>query len=378
MAAFDRLAWRCRRVRWCGVIVERVELVDFRNYEAATFDLTAGVTAVVGRNGQGKTNLAEALAYLATLSSFRGAPPDALIRVGADTGIIRATIREDDGREVLIEAELSRTGRNRVQVNRQRLARTRDLLGSMRVSVFAPDDLVLLKGGPAERRRFLDDALVALATKYDSMRLELDRIVKQRNTLLKQANGKLTDEVEATLDVWDARFAAVGEPFGHARATLVARAQPMIVEAYEQLAGAPVPVDMVYEPAWRRQGLADALRAHRNDDVRRGVSTVGPHRDDVEISLSGLPARTHASQGEQRTLALAMRLAAHRLVAERTGSTPVLVLDDVLSELDPERATALLAHLPAGQVVITTAAPLPPAAHPERILEIRAGTVVLS
>lgn len=358
------------------MIVERIELTDFRNYSSVVFELTSGVTAVVGRNGQGKTNLAEALAYLATLSSFRGAPPEALIRVGADAGIIRATVREDDGREILIEAELSRVGRNRVQVNRQRLAKARDLLGSLRVSVFAPDDLVLVKGGPSERRRFLDDSLVALATKYDATRLELDRVVKQRNTLLKQAGGRLSDEIEATLDVWDARFVAVGEPFGHARATLVARCQPMVVEAYEQLAGEAVAVDLVYEPAWRRSGLAAALAASRQDDVRRGVSTVGPHRDDVEIALAGLPARTHASQGEQRTLALAMRLAAHRLVAERTGSAPVLVLDDVLSELDPERATALLANLPPGQVVITTASPLPPAAKPERILEIRSGTVV--
>lgn len=358
------------------MIVERIELTDFRNYASALFDLTTGVTAVVGRNGQGKTNLAEALAYLATLSSFRGAPPEALIRVGADTGIIRATVREDDGREILIEAELTRVGRNRVQVNRQRLAKSRDLLGSLRVSVFAPDDLVLVKGGPSERRRFLDDSLVALATKYDASRLELDRIVKQRNTLLKQANGKLSEEIDATLDVWDARFVSVGEPFGHARATLVARCQPMVVEAYEQLAGEAVAVDLVYEPAWRRSGLGAALAASRTDDVRRGVSTVGPHRDDLEITLAGLPARTHASQGEQRTLALAMRLAAHRLVAERTGSTPVLVLDDVLSELDPERATALLANLPHGQVVITTASPLPSAAHPERVLEIRDGTVV--
>ncbi len=358
------------------MIVERIELVDIRNYEAATFELTGGVTAVVGRNGQGKTNLAEALAYLATLSSFRGATPESMIRVAADNGVIRATVRDDDGREILIEAELSRLGRNRVQVNRQRLAKARDLLGSLRVSVFAPDDLVLVKGGPAERRRFLDDTLVALATKYDATRLELDRIVRQRNTLLKQAHGKLTDEVVATLDVWDARLVAVGEPFGHARATLVARCAPMVVEAYDQLAGEAVAVDLVYEPAWRRQGLAATLAAHRNDDLRRGVSTVGPHRDDVEIALAGLPARTHASQGEQRTLALALRLAAHRLVAERTGSTPVLVLDDVLSELDPERATALLAHLPAGQVVITTASPLPDAARPDRVLEIRAGTVV--
>jgi DNA replication and repair protein RecF len=285
-------------------------------------------------------------------------------------------LREDDGREVLIEAELPRVGRNRVQVNRQKLQRTRDLLGVMRVTVFAPDDLVIVKGGPGDRRRFLDDALVALRTSYDSLRLELDRVVRQRNTLLKQAGGRLTDEVAVTLDVWDARFAELGEQLGYARATLVARCQPMVSEAYEQLAEATAPVELVYEPEWRATGLVAALATARTDDVRRGVSTVGPHRDELGIGLNGLPARTHASQGEQRTLALALRLAAHRLVAERTDSTPVLVLDDVLSELDPERSTALLEHLPAGQVVITTASPLPPAAAPERIIEISAGRVV--
>lgn len=357
------------------MIVERVELLNFRNYASAAFDLTSGVTAVIGKNGQGKTNLAEALAYLATLSSFRGAPPDALVRVGADAGVIRATVRDVDGREVLIEAELSRIGRNRVQVNRQQLGRTRDLLGVVRVSVFAPDDLVMIKGGPGERRRFLDDTLVALKVSYDAMRLELDRVVRQRNTLLKQAGGRLDDEIAATLDVWDARFAQLGDQLGHARATLVARCQPMVAEAYEQLAGEAVAVELVYEPEWRATGLTAALAASRESDVRRGVSTVGPHRDEVAIGLAGLPARTHASQGEQRTLALALRLAAHRLVAERTESTPVLVLDDVLSELDPDRATALLANLPPGQVIITSASPLPPAASPERILEIAAGTV---
>jgi len=361
------------------VIVSRLELVDFRNYRQAEFDLTAGVTAVLGRNGQGKTNLAEALAYLATLDSFRGAPADALIRAGADSAIIRATVSDagrPNDRTVLIEAELARHGRNRVQVNRQRLGRARDLLGVMRVTVFAPDDLVIVKGGPAERRRLLDETLVALAVKYDAIRLELDRVIRQRNTLLKQAGGKLNDEIALTLDVWDARLVTVGEQLGHARATLVARVAPFAEQAYTDLAGSAVPVELVYEPEWRRTGLATALEASRQADVRRGQSTVGPHRDDVELALNGMPARTHASQGEQRTLALALRLGAHRLVAERTGSAPVLVLDDVLSELDPGRSQALLEHLPAGQVVITSASALPDQAQPERVIEIVSGTVV--
>ena len=357
------------------MIVTRLELHDFRNYVEAALDLDAGVTAVVGRNGQGKTNLAEALAYLATLDSFRGAPTDALVRVGADTAVVRATVLHPDGREVLVELELSRQGRTRVQVNRQRLARNRELLGVMRVTVFSPDDLQLVKGGPGERRRFLDDTLVALALKYDALRLELDRIVKQRNTLLKQVGGRLDTEAEVTLDVWDARLAEVGDQFGHARAVLVARVSPMVQEAYEQLADRPTPVELRYEPEWRVHGLAAALAASRRDDVRRGVSTVGPHRDDVDFFINGLPARTHASQGEQRTLALAVRLGAHRLVAERVGSTPVLVLDDVLSELDATRSTALLANLPPGQVVLTTASTLPDAAHPDAVVRIERGMV---
>ena len=173
------------------MIVTRLELVDFRNYREASFDFHPGITAIVGLNGQGKTNLAESMAYLASLDSFRGAPTEALIRVGVDTAVVRATVAHPDGREVLVELELSRHGRNRVQVNKQRLGRARDLLGIMRVTVFSPDDLFLVKGGPNERRRFLDDTLVALALKYDAMRLELDRIVKQRNVLLKQAGGRV-------------------------------------------------------------------------------------------------------------------------------------------------------------------------------------------
>ena len=365
------------------MIVSRLELIDFRNYVAGEFDLTAGTTAIIGDNGQGKTNLAEALAYLSTLSSFRGAPGDALIRVGADQAIIRATVRHDDDRESLIEAELTVVGRNRVQVNRQKLKRVRDLLGTVRVTVFSPDDLVVVKGGPGDRRRFLDDTLVALATKYDAIRLEIDRIVRQRNTLLKQAQKAghrnpetLPADIAVTLDVWDAKFVEIADQFGYARATLVARLAPMVQEAYEQLAGERSPVELSYEPEWRSVGLLTALSTARGDDLRRGVSTVGPHRDELSLSINGLPSRTHASQGEQRTLALALRLASHRLVTERTGSAPVLVLDDVLSELDDGRATALLGHLPPGQVVITTASELPSAARADRVLRVKAGEVV--
>jgi len=357
------------------MLVRSLQLVDFRNYAEASLEFESGTTAVVGDNGQGKTNLAEALAYLATLDSFRGAPTEALIRAGADSAIVRAEVLHDDGRELLIEAEITRSGRNRVLINRQRLARSRELLGVIRVSVFAPDDLTLVKGGPGERRRWMDDALVALAVKNDALRLEIDRVLKQRNSLLKQAGGRLNDEIALTLDVWDSKLAQHGEQLGHARATLVARLTPMVIEAYEQLAGTPTPIEMIYEPAWRRTGLLAALAAARNDDVRRQSSTVGPQRDDVELSINGMPARTHASQGEQRCLALALRLATHRLIADKVGSPPILVLDDVLSELDPSRASALLGNLPRGQVIITTASELPTDAHPQRILRIVNGAV---
>ncbi|HSL74287.1 MAG TPA: DNA replication/repair protein RecF [Ilumatobacteraceae bacterium] len=357
------------------MIIEHLELVDFRNYVTGSFDLHSGTTVIIGDNGQGKTNLAEALAFLATLVSFRAAPTDALIRAGASSAIIRATVRQDDGRATLIEVELTTSGRNRVQVNRQKLGRVRDLLGAVRVTVFSPDDLVLVKGGPGDRRRFMDDTLVALATKYDAVRLEIDRIVRQRNTLLKQAGGRLTEEIEVTLDVWDAKFAEIADQFGYARATLVARLSPMVHEAYEQLAGTPTAIELRYEPAWRSGGLAAALAQARSLDVRRGVSTVGPHRDELAMSIAGLPSRTHASQGEQRTLALALRLAGHRLVTERTGSAPVLVLDDVLSELDDHRASALVEHLPDGQVIITTASELPLGTTVDHVLHVVAGAV---
>jgi DNA replication and repair protein RecF len=358
------------------VRVRRLSLTDFRNYAGTTLELDDGLTVVTGDNGQGKTNLVEAVAWLATMESFRGAPPEALVRAGVERAVLRADIVHDDGREILAEAELPRTGRHRVQLNRQRLQRARDLLGVIQVSVFSPDDLALVKGGPGERRRFLDTTLVALHRKHDSLRTDLERILRQRNTLLKQAGGRLTPEIELTLDVWDAKLTTTGEALGHARAELVAELEPLVGKAYADIAGDPTEVRLHYDPAWRRTGLAAALAASRSEDLRRQLTLVGPHRDDVDLELGGLPARTHASQGEQRCVAFALRLAAHVAVTERLGSPPLLLLDDVFSELDPDRAHALVGHLPAAQVVITTAGPLPPGTAPARTVVVREGRII--
>lgn len=353
-------------------------LTDFRSYAAADVTFAPGLTAVVGDNGQGKTNLLEAVAYLATLASFRGAPTEALVRADAASAVVRAEITRDD-RELLVEAEVVPGGRSRVQVNRQRLTRNRDLLGALRVSVFAPDDLAVVKGGPAGRRRLLDDTLVALSPKNDELRSEVDRILRQRNALLKQAAGRLTAEVELTLDVWDAKLVDAGTRLGERRVALLDDLLPYLSTAYGDLAGDAVEVGAGYESAWwgSEGGLAQALSAARDEELRRRITLVGPHRDEVAFTIAGLPARTHASQGEQRSLALALRLAAHRLVTDVTGTPPVLLLDDVFSELDPARCDALVTHLLAtgAQTIVTTAGALPPSAHPEAVLRVADGTV---
>jgi DNA replication and repair protein RecF len=336
-------------------------------------------TVVIGANGQGKTNLVEALTFLSTLQSFRNVTNDALVRTGADHAIVRAEVRHDDGRDVLIEADVPRRGRVRAQVNRQRLSRTADLLGAVRVSVFSPDDLVLVKGSPSERRQFLDGTLVALVPAAASLLADVERVLRQRAALLKQAGGRLSSDIELTLDVWDDKLATFGTKLGDERRQLVTNLEPLVTDAYRALAGKDVALELQYEPQWRQgDGLRAALAAARTDDVRRQVNSVGPHRDDVEVLLAGLPARTHASQGEQRTMALALKLAAHRLVTERHGEAPVLILDDVLSELDESRATALLGNLPRGQILITTASAIPAAAQPDRVLTIVAGTIGLT
>jgi DNA replication and repair protein RecF len=355
--------------------LDRVWLTDLRSYASAELELSPGLTAVLGDNAQGKTNVLEAISWLATLSSFRGAPTEALIRQGAERAVIRAE-GEREGRAILLEAELVASGRNRVLVNRQPLRRARELLGVLRTTVFAPDDLELVKGGPAERRRYLDDALVASHPRYDALRSEVDKVLKQRNALLKGASGRLDESAAVTLDVWDAKLVECGGALAEARQLLLERLVPALRETYDAVANRPAEVSATYVADWAGQGLADALAASRRDDVRRGVSTVGPHRDDIDLRLAGLPTRTHASQGEQRSLALALRLAAHRVITDATGSAPVLLLDDVFSELDPDRSDALLANLPVGQTIVTSASGLPPKAVPDLILRIADGRII--
>lgn len=352
--------------------VEHLWLTDYRSYPTLDLTLSPGLTAVLGRNGQGKTNLLEAVAWLATMSSFRGAPTEALVRRGAERAIVRAEI-DDAGRRTRIEAELALNGRNRVLINGSRPARSRDLLGHLRVTVFTPDDLALVKGGPAERRRLLDDALVALHVRHDRMRSDYERVLRHRNALLKQLGGRLSPEAATTLEVWDAKLVDAGERLGAARAELVEELRPGLQEAYVTLAPHTAQVGARYESSWRDQGLAAALAAARSEELRRGQTLVGPHRDDLVLEIDGLPARTHRSQGEQRSLALALRLAIHRHVEARTGSTPVLLLDDVFSELDEHRASALLASLPAVQTLLTSASGLPPGTKPELVVEVDSG-----
>lgn len=357
--------------------LDRLWLSDFRSYEAAEFvPHPEGLTVVAGRNGEGKTNLLEAVGYLATLRSFRGVPGEALIRHGAERAVVRAQV-DRGGRGVLIEAELVASGRDRVQVNRQALRRARDLLGSFQVTVFSPDDLALVKGGPAERRDYLDELLVALHPRHDATQTELDRVTRQRNALLKSVAGvrQPPEDVVTTLDVWDRKLAVAGEALAAAREGLTRALEPFADACYAELASPSADrVGLVYRRSWSGP-LAEALFEARADDLRRGLTTVGPHRDELDLVIDGMPARTHASQGEQRSLALALRLAGHRVVTDRLETAPVLLLDDVFSELDDHRSAALLRALPTGQALLTTAGSLPPGVRPEAIWHVEDGKV---
>jgi DNA replication and repair protein RecF len=361
--------------------IDHLWLTDFRSYHSAEFSpAPSGITVITGGNGEGKTNLVEAVAYLATLKSFRGSPDEALVRNGESCAIVRAEGKRD-ARRVLIEAEIQAAGRDRVQVNGQPLRRSRDLLGYVQVTVFSPDDLALVKAGPQLRREFLDDLLVALHPRHDETIGEVERVLKQRNALLKTAGvERVPGEIASTLDVWDSKLAESGERLAAARQALSDSLEPLAGTSYSRLAEtvahrgrSTVAID--YRRSWEGS-LLDALHASRAEDLRRGVTTVGPHRDEVILRIGDLPARTHASQGEQRSLTLALRLAGHAVVSERIGSPPVLLLDDVFSELDASRAEALLRCLPDGQAIVTTAGELPASAQVAARFRVEEGKVL--
>ncbi len=349
-------------------------LSDFRNYIELDQRFDTGRIVISGPNGQGKSNAFEAIGYLGSLSSFRGAPSDTLIRDGADEAVVRGQVVVEE-RELLIEVAVVRGRANRIQVNKQRLGRARDLIGLMPVTVFGPDDLELIKAGPSLRRRFLDDLLVQLHPRNHELRSRLEKILKQRNALLRSAGGRRSPEVDTTLRVWNDKLAETGESWGRARQALVDALAPRVDQAYRSLAGEGHPVTVGYRPPWLEPGLLAALEAAATDELRRGTTLVGPHRDELDIDLSSMPARTHASQGEQRTLALALRIAGHHELHRVAGTSPLLLLDDVFSELDDERSAALLDLLVADQTIVTTASVTPPVAGPVQHLRVDDGAI---
>jgi DNA replication and repair protein RecF len=346
--------------------VERLELVDFRNHEALTMELPAGVSVLAGANGVGKTNLLEAIGYLATLGSHRVGQDASLVRAGADAALIRAVaIRE--GRRVQVDVEIRPGSGVRGRVNGAPVPRARDVLGVVRATLFAPEDLGLVRGDPEERRRFLDVLATQRLPRYLGSRQDYDRVLRQRNTLLRSAGGRLPTAGLATLDVWDEKLAMAGAEIWAERLRLVAALTPLVTRAYQQLAAHDDPVEATYvsslggpaeldpDPAKLAQLLRERLLAARSREIERGITLSGPHRDDLALTLRALPARTHASHGEAWSLALALRLAAHRLLADE-GEEPVLLLDDVFAELDQGRRSQVAEVARAAEQALVTAA----------------------
>jgi DNA replication and repair protein RecF len=329
---------------------------------------------VTGANGAGKTSLLEAIAYSSTLASFRGTPRETMIRDGASESVIRVET-ETESRIELVEIAIGRDKRDRVLRNHHRPSRNAELLETLRVTVFTPDDLALVKGGPQYRRDFLDDALVAAFPKRLELRHNVERILRQRGTLLRQAGGFLNRETSATLDVWDEQLALAGDELVRARQQLLDEIAPLADAAFRDLSRDDEPLNFSYVRSFEGD-LAEALKAARDDDVRRQATTVGPHRDDVSVMVGALDARTRVSQGRQRCATLALRLAAHGAVTNSAQTAPVLLLDDAFSELDSQTADALFRELPTGQAILTTAGPLPPGASPASLVRVVDGSLV--
>ena len=367
--------------------VDHLQLTDFRSYASVDLPLEAGVTTFVGANGQGKTNLVEAVEYLSTMSSHRVASELPLVRSGTARAIVRAGVRAglDDPRRLTLELEINPGKANRARLNRSPLRQAREIIGMLRTVVFSPVDIAIVKGDPSERRRFLDDLLVTRWPRMAGVRADYDRVLRQRNTLLKSLGGRprggplagatprsrSMESAEATLDVWDTHLARAGGELLEARLTTLADLTPHVSKAYADIAPtnndataeyrASVDLDATreQEQPTARANLSAALAAgmveRRSEEIQRGVSLVGPHRDDIALSLGMLPAKGYASHGESWSFALALRLGSFHLL-RADGVEPVLVLDDVFAELDSVRRERLASGARVAEQVLVTAA----------------------
>lgn len=357
--------------------LDQLFLTDFRNYLNTEIAFpSSGVTLVRGNNGEGKTNLLEAIAFAASGRSFRASSLELLINTLADSSIVRGSGRNSD-RDLLIESEINRRGRNRTQINKQPLKRSRSVEDSIAVTTFSPDDLELIKGGPSGRRSYLDNLVADCDERLRSVQNDYERVLRQRNTLLRQSGGRLSPEVAATLDVWDLRLAEYGEALSDARRSYIEKISPVVERSYQHISGVTsARATLALRTEWEIGGLQASLTDARKADVARGVTTIGPHRDEIDLCINQMPSRTHASQGEQRSFAIALRLASHEVVAEVRNSIPVLLLDDVFSELDLGRSERLLSALPKAQCFVASASGVPAGVEVECSLTIADGKVL--
>jgi len=344
--------------------VDWLSLIGFRSYAGLEWRPDPGVNVLTGPNGAGKTNVLEAIAYLSALRSFRSAPETALIGDEAEAAVVRSGIAGGDRRR-LIEIEIRREGRRRAQVDKTALRRASDLLGVVRVVAFLPEDLDFVKRGAANRRDLLDEAAVQLWPAAHLDQLEFERSLRQRNAFLKAG-----DHDQAVLTVWDSRLSHAAGRVIARRSKVMETLGPFLVESYAEISGDGAVASLTYTCSWSggelarasageyAEAVSEALETSRRRDYERRMTTVGPHRDEPGFTIDGRDARAYGSQGEQRTMALAVKLSAHRAVAAAVGELPVLLLDDVFSELDPARSAALAKALPSGvQTVITSARP---------------------
>ncbi len=348
--------------------VKRLSLHDFRSYESVEIEIDPGATAFIGANGQGKTNLVEAIDYLSRLESHRVASDTPLVRAGADQAVIRAEVVRGD-RDALLELEITPGKANRARINRGALPRTRDIVGVLRTVMFSPDDLDLVKGDPSDRRKFLDSLLVLRTPRLGGVRADYERVLKQRNTLLKSA-GRRRDADLSTLDIWDENLARTGAELIAARLVLLDELDPFLGEAYVRVAADSAPdrreITATYKPSLElavdlrdastiHDALLDEVARRRGDEIDRGISLVGPHRDDVTLMIGSLPAKGYSSHGESWSLALALRLASFELL-RNDDDDPVLILDDVFAELDQGRRQQLAELVGDAEQVLVTGA----------------------